>query len=307
MELRTLRYFLAVAEEGNVSKAARRLHLTQPTLSRQIQDLEERLGKPLFTRAYHRLDLTPEGLLLKARAAEIAALVERAASEIADSGDQIAGDVVLGCAETDMMRGVVRVVKGILDAHPRVRFHFRSETVGPLCDGLDLGTRDFGLVIGDVDAVKYERLALPWRVRWGLCMRKDHPLAVRKGIRSADLRGLPLICSRQFEKNASERSRFPGWFGEDFERMRVVVRNDLSFNGALLVEAGVGLLVGIEGLFSDAVRKTAGLHFVPFQPGIASSLHLVWKKDRVFNPACRLFLERMRSAADGAARKGARN
>lgn len=295
MEIRLLRYFLAVAEEGNISKAALRLHVTQPTLSRQLQDLEWQLGRPLFIRGYHRLDLTPEGVLLKSRAEEIISLADRTSDEIAHSGAEISGDVILGCAETHLMRNVIAIIKRVVDAHPGVHFHLRSDVVGALCDGLDKGTRDFGVVIGGVDSARYENLELPWSLRWGLYVREDHPLAAKPAIRLADLQGQPLVCSRQVERSDGERGSYPGWFGESFHKMRVAVRNDLSYPGALLVEEGVGLLVSIEDLYPFAAER--GLRFVPFGPGITSSLHLVWKRGQVFNRACKLFLKEMRAAA----------
>ena len=177
MELRVLQYFLAVAREQSILHAAESLHLSQPTLSRQLKELEEELGKQLFVRSNRKITLTEEGMILRKRAAEILELVKKAENEIAWSNEVIAGDITLGAGETEGVRVLARAAHALQREHPLVHFHIHSGDSATVTEELDRGLIDFGLLLGDVDTSKYEALELPYRDTWGVLMRRDAPLA----------------------------------------------------------------------------------------------------------------------------------
>ena len=197
MELRVLRYFLAVAREETISGAAEYLHVTQPTLSRQMMELEEELGKKLFIRGNRKISLTEEGMFLRKRAQEIVALVDRTESEFSVSDENISGDVSIGGGETDAMRLVARTATRLQARYPHISYHLFSGNADDVAERLDRGLVDFGIFIGAVELSKYDFLQLPVRDTWGVLMRKDSPLAAQAAIRPGDLAGVPLRCSRQ--------------------------------------------------------------------------------------------------------------
>lgn len=197
MEIRTLRYFLAVAREGSITRAANFLHLTQPTLSRQMQDLEEELGRPLLIRKSHRVDLTPEGVLLRKRAEEIVSMVDKTEAEFTALEDTVSGDVYIGSGETRALCPIAKVIRQMRADSPGIRYHLYSGNAQDVTERLDKGLLDFGIVIEPADISKYDALSLPARDVWGVLMRRDSPLARKDRIEKADLLGLPLLCSRQ--------------------------------------------------------------------------------------------------------------
>ncbi|MBR1731351.1 MAG: LysR family transcriptional regulator, partial [Ruminococcus sp.] len=197
MELRVLQYFLAVAREESISGAANALHLSQPTLSRQLKDLEDELGKQLFIRGSKRITLTDEGRILKNRAEEIVSLVEKTASEIAVSDEHIYGDVFIGAGETVGVRYLTKAAKTVRDKYPDIHFHIISGDRSDVVERLDSGLVDFGLIFGSVDDTKYESIKIPNSDMWGVLMRKDSPLAKKEAIEPKDLYEKPLIVSRQ--------------------------------------------------------------------------------------------------------------
>ena len=193
MELRVLQYFLAVAREQNISAAAQSLHLTQPTLSRQLKELEEELGKQLMVRGSRKIVLTEEGMLLRKRAEEILDLVGRTEKEIAQSDDTVSGDIYIGTGETDGMRQIARTAKQLQEHSPGIHFHIVSGDAVDVCERLDKGLLDFGVLLGDIDKIKYHYLELPMKDTWGILMRRDSPLAQQERILPQDLWDKPLI------------------------------------------------------------------------------------------------------------------
>ena len=226
MELRVLRYFLTVAQEGNITSAARLLHITQPTLSRQIRDLEEELGHPLFERNSHSITLTAEGLLLRKRAEEILNLVRKTEDELAQTDSALAGEVYVGAGETTGAHLLTRAARRLRDRWPDVHFHMFSGDSADVCEQLDKGLLDFGLLFGPVDEKKYHSLLLPHRDVWGVLLRRDHPLAQKASVCPEDLVSQPLIVSRQ----TLRRPFFPAWFGRDAESLNIVGTYNLVFN-----------------------------------------------------------------------------
>ena len=277
MEIRTLRYFLAVAREGSITRAANFLHLTQPTLSRQMQDLEEELGRPLLIRKSHRVDLTPEGVLLRRRAEEIVAMVDKTEAEFTALEDTVSGDVYIGSGETRGLCPVAKVIRQMRAESPAVRYHLYSGNAQDVTDRLDKGLLDFGIVIEPADISKYDALPLPARDVWGVLMRRDSPLAAKAYLEKADLMDL---------------NAFADWFGADFGKLDIAANYNLVFNAAILVEAGVGYAVTLDGL-ADTSPESA-LCFRPLRPRLESGLDLIWKKYQIFSPAAELFLARLR-------------
>lgn len=291
MEIRVLRYFLAVAREGSITAAANYLHLTQPTLSRQLKDLEEELGQTLLIRKSHRVTLTPEGMLLRKRAEEIIAMVDKTQSEFVSLGNTVSGNVYIGGGETRVMKEIATVIQDIQTAFPAIHFHLYSGNAQDVTERLDKGILDFGVLIQPADLSRYQSLQLKGKDQWGVLMPKDSPLAAKKAIKKEDLLDLPLICSRQAIRRHINGNAFSHWFGEDFERLNIVSTFNLIYNAALLVEAGAGYAISLDGL-TDTSRDSA-LCFRPLSPRLESRLAIVWKKDQVFSPAAQLFLDRI--------------
>ena len=292
MEFRVLRYFLAVAREENITVAANVLHVTQPTLSRQIHDLEDELGHPLFVRKSHRVELTAEGVLLKKRAEEIIAMVQKTKAEFTSRSETVGGDVYIGGGETQGIRSIAEVITGLRREFDGIRFHLHSGNAEDVLDRLDKGLLDFGIVIDPVNIEKYDSLVLPDKDRWGVVMRSDSPLAQKSSIKKEDVRGLPLIVSRQVAAPAQSGNEFACWFGSDFERLHIAATYNLIYNAAILAETGAGYALTLDRLVDTT--GTRALVFRPLEPALEAGLNLVWKKQQVFSPAAELFLERLR-------------
>ncbi|QDH23242.1 LysR family transcriptional regulator [Saccharibacillus brassicae] len=297
MEIRVLRYFLAVAREGSLTGAAERLHLTQPTLSRQLKDLERQLGKPLFTRGSRRLSLTDEGRLLRRRAEEIVELADRLEAEFGSMEEKIGGDVHIGGGETQAMKRIARAVGRLRTDHPNIRYHLYSGNEDDVTERLDQGLLDFGVLIQPADVAKYHYLPLPDTDTWGVVMRKDNPLAAKKNVHRSDLMNVPLICSRQAMKQTFSENRFTAWFGADFDKLNVVTTYNLAYNAAILVEEGIGCALALDRIVNTS--RESPLCFRPLAPPLESGLNLVWRKHQTFSAAAELFLETLRRTLSG--------
>lgn len=292
MELRVLRYFLGVADTGSMTGAARALHVTQPTLSRQLQELEEELGQKLFVRGSHSVTLTPEGMLLRKRAEEILDMVRKTETEFGSLGETVAGEVHIGGGETEAMRQIARLIRELQQEYPQLRFHLYSGNAEDVTERLDKGLLDFGLLIQPVDIARYHSLELPERDVWGVIMRKDSPLAKRSAITREDLNGVPLICSRQVMRRISQENAYAEWFGENHGQLNVTATYNLIYNAALLVEEGVGYAITLDKLVD--VTGHSELCFRPLAPRVESGVNIVWKKHQLFSRAAELFLDRLR-------------
>lgn len=284
MELRVLQYFLAVAREESFTGAANTLHLSQPTLSRQLKDLEEELGKQLFIRGSKKIELTDEGRILKKRAEEIISLVNKTENEISVSDDHIAGDVFIGAGETVGARTITKAAKCVRDSHPDIHFHIISGDRTDVVEKLDSGLLDFGLVFGSVDESKYESIKIPNSDLWGVLMRRDSPLADRETIESKDLYDKPLIISRQADKTGVIKRLL----GRSVDRLNIATTYNLLFNGALMVQDGLGYALCLESVHQP--DRNNELIFKPLSTAISEELHIIWKKDNVFSKASQKFL-----------------
>lgn len=300
MEIRVLKYFLAVAREGSVTGAANSLHLTQPTLTRQLQDLEKELKQQLFIRGKHKITLTPEGMILRKRAQEIVDMVEKTEAEFQSISDVISGDIYIGGGETDSMKYIAEIIKEIQTDYPEIKFHIQSGNAEDVTEKLDKGLLDFGILIQPVDLAKYDHITLPDKDVWGVVMRKDSPLAKKKFIKLDDLRAIPLLNSRQAMRKTSSKNEFIEWFKGEFESLNTVATFNLVYNAAVMVRNGVGYAITLDKLVDTS--NESELCFRPLSPKLESGLDIVWKKYQVFSPAAKLFLERLQTNFANSAR-----
>lgn len=288
MDLKSLRYFLAIADEGSISAAAESLNLSQPNISRQMTLLEKELGAKLFERGSRRIVLTEEGMLLRRRAVEILQLADTAVIEIGSAGKDVIGTVRIGCGETDAMRVVARAIRRFSETHPMVRFELHSGNAEDVSDLLERGLVDFGVLIEPTDKTRYDYLSFPTDIRWGALVRRDDPLARMYGVSPSDISGRRVIVSRQ---NMAANG-ISGWMGPDFPEPDVVATYNLLFNASLLVSEGVGIALCLEGIVNTS--GDSDLVFVPFEPELRVGMSLVWKKNSVQGRAQRLFLDGLR-------------
>ena len=292
MEIRVLRYFLAIAREGSITNAANFLHVTQPTLSRQIRDLEEELGQKLFIRGSHSMTLTPEGMILRKRAEEIISMVDKTEAEFNSMENMVSGDIYIGSGETDVIKLVAQIAYELRVSYPGIHYHLYSGNSEDVTERLDKGLLDFGILIQPADISKYDYINLPARDTWGVIMRRDSPLAEKEVIRREDLLGVPLICSRQAISGERRGNEFAEWFGEDFDRLDIVTTFNLIYNAAIMVEAGIGYALTIDRIVNTA--ESSNLCFHPLEPRLDSGLNVIWKKYQVFSSAAELFLNKLR-------------
>lgn len=287
MELRVLRYFLEVAREENVTHAAQRLHVSQPTLSRQIKELEEELGKKLFTRSNYSIKLTEEGMLLRKRAEDILEIADKTLAEFKSLDEINGGDIHIGCAESNGIAYFIRIIKSIQEKYPRIRYHFYSSGTDAVNERLDRGLLDFAIIIQEVDLSKYNYLKMPSLDHWGLIMRKDSPLAEHSCIHLNDLLHIPLILSRQ-----AMREEMPRWFGEAQDKLNIVATYDLLFNTSVMVREGFGYVLGFDGLVNTG--PDSDICFRPLEPALESSMYIIWKKYQMFTPVASLLLKELK-------------
>lgn len=293
MEIRVLRYFLAVAQEGSVTRAARALHLTQPTLSRQIRELEEELGQTLFSRGGRELSLTREGLLLRQRAEEIVGLAEITEKEFRSLGEKtVSGDLSLGCGESKALSFVTDALKVLQDEHPLIIPHFFSGNGEIVMDRLDKGLLDFAVLMGAENTERYYSLPLPNHDIWGLLMDKDDPMAQKKAITAEDLLDIPLILSSQ----SLSRDELSGWLGFPMSRLHIAATYTLLFNGSLMVRSGLGYALCFDHIAPSG--KDSPFAFRPLSPLLTSPLSLVWKKHQILSAPAEAFLAKIREAGE---------
>lgn len=287
MELRVLQYFLAVARENSISGAAEFLHLSQPTLSRQLKELEEELGKQLFIRGNRKITLTEEGMILRKRAEEVIELIQKAEDEIAASDDMLAGDILIGAGETDGNRFLIKAINAMQQDHPLVHFHIISGDKAMITEAIDRGSIDFGIVFGNTDFTKYDSIPVPYEDTWGVLMRRDAPLAEKNMITAEDLMDQPLIISRQ----AFQNLEFKNFFHCEQEKLNIAATYSLLFNGSLMVEEGMGYAICFDKLVN--VSGDSNLCFRPLEPQIRNHMSIIWKKYQIFSKPAQKFLQKL--------------
>ena len=285
MELRTLRYFLAAAEEENITRAADILHVTQPTLSRQIMDLEKELGATLMLRGKNGLTLTDDGIFFRQRAEEIVELADRLEQAFVERNADISGLITIGASEAVGSRLFAKLIKQFSDQYPLVQFHLYNEMADNIKDRLDKGLVDVGLLLEPVDTVKYDFVRLSQKETWGILMRDDHPLAKREAIALDEIVEYPLILPLR----ERVRREILNWLKRDEKDLTIPLSYTLLSNAALMVEAGVGCAFCLDGAL--AIHSSPRLRFVPITPEHTTRSVLVWKKNHLFSPATSLFIQ----------------
>ena len=291
MELRTLRYFLEVAKEENMSKAAKQLHLSQSTLSKQLKRMEEELGKRLFIRHSFSMELTEEGRLLKKRAQDLISMADKITAEFSSLEEGIGGNIYFGCAESYQVRYLARFIRGFKGRYPDFHYHITSGDTEQVTEKLDQGLFDFAVIVEEPDFDKYNVLKMPESDLWGVAMPADSPLAAKAVITFEDLRGLPLFCSEQ-----GWRRDLPGWCGGRMQELTLEGSFRLSYNGAVFAAEGLGYLLTFEHLVNTG--PDSGLVFRPLYPSLRADMYVIWKKGQLFTPIAGRFIEEFREKLD---------
>lgn len=282
MELRVLGYFLAVAREENFTRAAEQLHVTQPTLSRQIADLEEELGVKLFTRSNHNIVLTQDGMLLKRRAQELISLADKTKRDFLFKEENLEGSISIGSGEFQSTAILCDCIAAFRKKYPLVRYELYSGNAENIRDNIERGLLDIGLMAEPIDIRKYEFITMPIKEQWGALVREDSALAAKDFITSDDLVGLPLISA----VGNIAQSNIGKWFGGRLSEIEVIAKGNLLYNEALLAQSNIGAVI--------AMRLNChydGLKFIPLKPILESTTALAWKKEQLFSPVTSAFLE----------------
>ncbi|WP_321387612.1 LysR family transcriptional regulator [uncultured Enterococcus sp.] len=288
MELRVLRYFWTIAEEGNISRAAELLHITQPTLSRQLMNLEEELGTQLFIREKKRLILTEAGLYLKDRAQEILSLADKTEKEFENQKKQLfSGVISIGCVEANSSEVLAGLLEEFISEYPQVSFNMFSGTGDDISEKLDKGLLDIGILLEPVQTDKYESISFPDKERWGVLVQKNSFLAQKEGVRPEELYGVPLMCSARPEV----QRLLEEWMTVPLDEMNIVGTYNLIFNVFPLVENQVGAALMIEG--ASLNLKNEQTRFIPLLPEVSTECVFVWKRHRVLSPVTNAFIKRV--------------
>ena len=284
MELLQMRYFLAVAREESISRAADFLYITQPSLTRQIQSMEKEVGQPLFVRGGKKMRLTEAGLLLKKRAEEILALYEKTESELIHPQQSVSGNVYLGGGESHAMQLLLDIANEMRTQYPDIKLHIYSGDISDVCERLDKGLIDFGLVIQPADLTKYESIRLPALERWGLLMNRNHPLAHKETISPQDLVGVSVFQSR----HTLPKSALTEWYKDVADQIDFIGTYNLIYNAALAARSGYGCVLTLDKLVNTSGESE--LCFRPLDPPLTAHLDVVWKKYQIFSQASTIFL-----------------
>ena len=286
MEIRTLRYFLETAREGNMTRAAERLFISQPTMSKQLKELENELGAKLFLRSNYNLKLTEAGMLLKKRAEDILALVDKTEAEFRSMDELNRGDIYVGAPESESMMLFAEVVASLQKDYPGIRCNIYSGNLEDVCDRLEKGLLDFAIVMSYVDLSKYNYIRMPAEDSWGILMRKDDPLAEKESLTVDDIKKYPLICSRQWVDQ-----EMPRWFAEESDKLNIAATYNLAFNGAVMARAGIGYAVVLDKLIDTG--ESSDLTFRPLSGVSETELYVIWRKYQTFTPVAQLLMKEL--------------
>lgn len=288
MEIRVLRYFLEIAREGNMTKAAEYLHVSQPTLSKQMKELEAELGKKLFRRGSSSVHLTNEGMLLRKRAEDILDMVDKTTEEFRSLDVITGGEIKIGCAESHQIKYLARSIYNLKKKYPLLRYHLSSGNTEQVAERLDKGLIDFAVIVEPPDLSRYNYLEVPETNRWGVVMLADDPLAQKEKIRVEDLLGLELMTSQQ-----AMLVDIPRWCGEKADMLNLSGTINLFYNGSVFVKEGLGYLLTFEHLVE--IGEGCPLRFRPLDPLLETKMYVIWKKYQVFTPIAELLLEQLKS------------
>lgn len=285
MELRTLRYFLAAAQEENITRAADILHITQPTLSRQMMDLERELDTTLMLRGKNGLTLTDEGIFFRQRAEEIVELADRLEQAFAEKNSDVSGVISIGATESVGSRFFAKLIKQFSEKYPLVQFNLYNEMADYIKDRMDKGLIDVGLLLEPVDTSKYDFIRLSQKETWGVLMRDDHPLAGRESVTQDEISQYPLILPLR----ERVRAEILNWLNREEKDLNIPLSYTLLSNAVLLVEEGLGCAFCLDGAL--AIHSSPHLRFIPIRPEHTTRSVLVWKKNHLFSPATSLFIK----------------
>ena len=288
MEIRVLRYFLEIAREENMTRAAERLHVSQPSLSKQMKELEQELGKKLFRRGSASIHLTDEGMLLRKRAEDILAMVDKTTEEFKALDDVTGGDVYIGCAESSQIQYLADIIRKFRERYPLLKYHILSGDTLQVAERLDRGLLDFAVIVEPPNLQKYNYIELPVADTWGVVMRKDCPLAKKESVTVDDLTSYYLMSSPQ-----SLEADFPRWCGEKMDELNVVGTVNLFFNGTVFVKAGNCLLLTFDRLADTG--SDSELCFRPLTPPLQSKMYIIWKRYQVFSPIAERLIDEIKN------------
>lgn len=291
MELRVLNYFVATTQELNMTRAAQKLLVSQPALSRQIADLEDELGVKLFNRQPRHLTLTPAGQYLYEQAKEILTLASKTKSNLQSSA-VISGDLTIAAGESFAMQRLMNIVSNIIRDYPTVKIHILSGDYEFAERRLNTGAVDFAVIIGNLPLDNYASLQLPEKDTWGVLMTKDDPLAKKSAITAEDLVGRNVLNSQQ----AENRKYFDSWFGNYKEQINIIGTVNLNFNGTLLVKNKAAIMLTLDKLAN--ISDESNLTFRPITPMLKQPVTVIWKRETNLSPVADLFLNRLRASID---------
>ena len=286
MEIRTLRYFLAAAREENMTRAAEQLHVTQPTLSKQLKGLEDELGKKLFIRHSFSIALTEEGILLRNRAEDLISMADKIEKEFLSLDDITGGDIYFGLAESYQIRYLAREIREFKKLYPDLRYHITSGDTEQVTEKLDKGLLDFAVICETPDERKYNYILFPEADYFGVVIPADSPLTGKDRIMAADLTGQPLFCSEQSWENDIRP-----WAKEMFGKLHLEGSFRLSYNGSMFAREGLGILLTLNNLIDTSPES--GMVFRPLSPHLEMKMYLIWNKYQAFTPIAERFLKQI--------------
>lgn len=288
MEIRVLRYFLEIAREENMTRAAERLHISQPSLSRQMKELESELGKKLFVRSSYSIHLTEEGMLLRKRAEDLLAMADKITNEFKTMDDITGGDIYIGCAESYLIKYLAQAVRQLNIRYSGIRYHITSGDTEQVAERLDKGLFDMAFIVEPPELSKYNYLEVPETDTWGAIMRKDCPLSKKKAIRIEDIIDYPIFCSEQ-----SARVDLPRWCGENIDKLNIMATFNLANNEAVFVREGLGIALTFDRLVDTGYDSE--LCFRPVTPALHTKMYVIWKKYQIFTPIAELLLNELKT------------
>ncbi|MFC6202181.1 LysR family transcriptional regulator [Lactiplantibacillus nangangensis] len=286
MEIRVLRYFVEAARQASITRAAEALHVSQPTLSKQLKGLENEIGKQLFQRDNYGIKLTTAGTLMRKRAEDILAMVDKTSAEFSAMTTLTGGNLYIGCAESQSIRYLAASVSTFRQRYPDLRFHLVSGDTELVTDKLDQGLADLAIIAEPPRLDHYTYLEIPGADTWGVVMRQEDPLSQKEVITPTDLKHQAIICSEQAIKND-----IPRWAGDEVFNLNLIGTTNLVFNGSVFVRSGLGKLLSFKGLCDTSA--TSGLTFRPLSPQLKTKMYIIWKKYQVFSPIAERFVEQL--------------
>lgn len=298
MEIRVLRYFLTVVREEGINRAAEVLHITQPTLSRQLAQLEEEVGVKLFFRGARKIRLTNEGMLLRRRAEEILSLVDKTEKELTEQEEMVDGKIVIGCGEMAAVQMLPPLFAAFSQKYPLVTYDLFTATADLVKEQMEKGLVDIGMLLEPVDIEKFDYIRLNKKEQWGVLMRPDDPLGKKEAISPEDLEGCPVVLPRRL----SVQNELASWFGASFLRLHVLFTSNLSTNSAVMVRSGLAYSLVIEGAVPFWDKQE--IIFRPLTPELSANCVMAWKKGQPFSPGATKFMEHMKKALSPSAGRG---